>query len=69
MEDSRQIDYLVDNIFTKEEHEEGMFFDEFCKYNIDVNSDLFVSIYDCIYQYIPCASNFLLMRANYKTFL
>ena len=33
MEDSKQIEEFVNSIFSKEEYEEGMYFDEFCKFN------------------------------------
>ena len=49
--------------------EEGMYFDEFQKLATDVTSELFACVYNCIYQYVPCVKNFLLMRENYMAFL
>ena len=46
-----------------------MYFDEFVKLAHDVTSELFVSIFNCIYEYVPCVKNFFLMRAKYIQFL
>ena len=43
-----------------------MYFDEFCLTAKEVTSEFFISIYDCIYNYIPCAKNFLILRSNYE---
>ena len=49
--------------------DEEIYFDEFVKLQKEVTSELFVCIYDCIWRYVPCAKNFLIMRANYLEFL
>ena len=65
--DNEQITRFVDTIFS--EHPNGMYFDEFTKLAQECTSELFISIYDSIYQCIPCVKNFLIMRANYKNLL
>ena len=66
-EDNQEIAKLMDEIFKT--YSEGMYFDEFKSLALDVTSELFMAIYDCVYQYIPCVKNFLIMRANYKKIL
>ena len=61
--DAGQIDDLVKVIF--QNNEEAIFFDEFLKITESVTSELFVSIFDCIYQCCPLVKNFFIMRANY----
>jgi len=51
------------------EHTDGMYFDEFIRLAREVTSELFLCIYDCIYQYVPCVKNFLILRRNYINFL
>lgn len=46
-------------------YEEGMYFDEFVKVAHEDTSELFVSIFNCIYECVPCVKNFFLMRAKY----
>ena len=46
-----------------------MYFDEFQKLATDVTSELFACVYNCIYSYVPCVKNFLIMRDNYVTYL
>ena len=46
-----------------------MYFNEFKQLALTEASDLFLAIYDTIYQCIPCANNFLVMRENYKQIL
>ena len=46
-----------------------MYFDEFYRLALDVTSELFLCIYDCIYQFVPCVKNFLTLRKNYINFL
>lgn len=46
-----------------------MYFDEFCTLAKDVTSELFVSIYDCVYNCIPCVKNFLQMRCKFQDML
>ena len=43
-----------------------MYFDEFKSLATCKTSELFLAIYDCVYQYIPCVKNFLILKANYK---
>lgn len=62
--DESQISVLVKAIFS--EFPEGLYFDEFERLTLEVTSELFLSVYDCIYQHIPCVKNFLLMRFNFK---
>ena len=50
-------------------HPRGMYFDEFVKLCQEVSSDLYTSIFDCFYNYIPCVQNFLLLKAHYKFFI
>lgn len=66
--DSDQIDDFIEVLFSGFEDEE-IYFDEFVKLAKEVTSELFVCVYDCIYRYIPCVKNFLIMRANYLEFL
>ena len=67
LQDSKQIEIFIDKLFS--EHHEGMYFDEFVNLAKEVTSELFLGIYDCVYQNIPCAKNFLVMRQNYISFL
>jgi len=60
--------HFIDVLFSGFDDEE-IYFDEFVRLSKEVTSELFVCVYDCIYQYIPCAKNFLIMRANYIDFL
>ena len=66
--DNEQIMIFIDTLFSGFDDEE-IYFDEFITLAKEVTSELFVCIYDCIYTYIPCAKNFLIMRANYIEFL
>ena len=66
-EDNDQIDRIVECIFS--EHPDGMYFDEFITLAKEVTSELYMCIYDCICTYVPVVKNFLIMRANYATFL
>jgi len=65
--DYDQISKFVDAIFS--EHPGGMYFDEFVKLAKEVTSELFVVIFDCIYQCVPCVKNFLMLRANFYHFI
>jgi len=67
-EDWKQIDQLQLSIFNLE-HPDGLYFDEFMNLTENTTSDLFFSIYDCIYTYVPCVKNFLVLKENYKQFL
>jgi len=62
-----QIDLLCDALL--QEFPDGLYFDEFFSLATDVTSELFLSIYDCLYHNIPCVKNFLLLRRNYLQFL
>jgi hypothetical protein len=42
-----------------------MYFDEFVQFNTQVSSELFLSIFDCLHQCVPCAQNFFILKANY----
>lgn len=42
-----------------------MYFEEFKKLSEECTSELFVSIFDCIYNFVPCVKNFMVMRANF----
>ena len=66
-EDNKQIDTLM-NVLEKN-YEEGMYFDEFVKVAHEDTSELFVSIFNCIYECVPCVKNFFLMRSQYVKFL
>jgi hypothetical protein len=46
-----------------------MYFDEFCTFTKDVSCDLYMSIIDQFYQFVPCARQFLVMRANFLAYL
>ena len=46
-----------------------MYFDEFEKLCTEVTSELYVSIFDSIYQCVPCVKNFLILRHNYQEYL
>ena len=67
-EDNKQINQLLEVLF-KEYGDDGMYFDEFQKLAKEVTSELFLCVYNCIYQYVPCVKNFLIMRENYLSFL
>jgi len=45
--DSKQITKLIETIFSS--HPGGIYFDEYEKLTMEVCSDLFFCIYDCIY--------------------
>ena len=62
--DDSQIDRLVEIVFSF--HQNGMYFDEFCQTAKHVTSEFFLSIYDCIYNDVPCAKNFLILRSNFR---
>ena len=66
-DDNEEIDILLKTLY--KEFDDGMYFDEFVRLAEDVTSELFICIYNCIYQYIPCAKNFLIMKENYIKFL
>ena len=68
-EDNIQINRLLEVLFKETYGDEGMYFDEFQKLASDVTSELFVCVYNCIYQYVPCVKNFLMLRENYITYL
>lgn len=63
-EDNQDITFLIDDLF--KDYSDGMYFDEFKSLATCKTSELFLAIYDCIYQYIPCVKNFLILKANYK---
>ena len=67
-EDNDQINKLLEVLF-KETYNDGMYFDEFQKLASEVTSELFACVYNCIYSYVPCVKNFLIMRENYVSFL
>lgn len=48
---------------------EGLYFDEFCALTEKVTSELFLAVYDCIHQCVPCVKNFLTLRTNFKAFV
>ena len=58
MEDGKEIDLLLDVLFKEYGEDEGMYFDEFKLLAEEVTSELFVCVYNCIYQYIPCIRTF-----------
>ena len=66
-EDNVQIDKFLEVLF--KDHSEGMYFDEFQKLSTEVTSELFLCVYNCLYQYIPCVKNFLMLRENYFQYL
>ena len=66
-EDNEQIDLFIDTLLNH--YPDGMYFDEFKTLCNEVTSELFLCVYDCIYQYIPCVRNFLVLRNRYKMFL
>jgi|TARA_B110000285_G_scaffold233786_1_gene308655 hypothetical protein len=71
-DDNEEIDILLNTIykeFDRKNEGDGMYFDEFMRLAEDVTSELFICVYNCIYQYIPCAKNFLIMKENYNKFL
>ena len=43
----------------------NIYFDEYVKIAKEITSELFVSVFDCIYKCIPCVKNFLILRSNY----
>ena len=47
-------------------YENGMYFDEFMKVAEGDTSELFVSIFNCIYECVPCVKNFFIMRHKYN---
>ena len=66
-DDSLEIQQLVEKIF--DEFKEGLYFKEFAELTKRVSSELYFSIFDMIYQFVPCAKSFFLMRRNYMKFL
>ena len=67
-EDNEQINRFLEVLFSQ--YKDGcMYFDEFIKLAMDVTSELFTCIYNCIYKYVPCVKNFLILRDNYFQFL
>lgn len=67
-QDEESINKFLGNLFV-DQFSEGIYFDEFCALATQVTSELFLAVYDCIYQYIPCVKNFCIMRAHFKLFL
>ena len=67
-EDNNQIDKFLEVMF-KEYGGDGMYFDEFQKLSTEVTSELFLCVYNCIYQYVPCVKNFLMLRENFQSYL
>ena len=67
LEDFDQITKLTDLLF--EHHSQGMYFDEFCKLCTEVTCELYMCIFDQIYQHVPCVKNFFTMRAHLPNFI
>ena len=67
VEDSEKIEKYLEDVIGQ--FSDGMYFDEFINLAHNVGCDLFFCIYHCVYQYIPCAQNFLMLRANFKYYL
>jgi Ca2+-binding EF-hand superfamily protein len=70
-EDNEEISLLLGTLFNHQggfgyTDDDGIYFDEFKKLAEEVTSELFVCIYNCIYQYIPCVKNFLVMKEKYN---
>jgi Ca2+-binding EF-hand superfamily protein len=71
-EDNMHIDTLIDaleNFQAAKFYDGGIYFDEFVQLAKEVTSELFLCIFNCIYEYVPCVKNFFLMKAKYKEFL
>ena len=58
---------IIDTIFEK--YPNGMFFDEFTQFCKEISSELFVAIFDPLYEYVPCIQNYMILRANYQKLL
>lgn len=43
-----------------------MFFDEFMEFAEKFSSEFVFSIFDQLYQKVPCVKNFFILRENYK---
>ena len=50
--DVDELNFIIDTIFEK--YPNGMFFDEFTQFCEEVTSELFVTIFDPLYQFVPC---------------
>ena len=58
---------MVDTIFS--EYPDGMYFDEFETFAREVSSELYVAVFDCLYQYVPCIQNFFMIKTNFMQML
>ena len=67
LKDFAEIDMVVSGIF--EEYKIGMYFEEFCSFTQEVCSDLYLAVFDSLFQYVPCVKNFMILRANYLNIL
>ena len=45
--------------------QDGIYFEEFCCINIQVCSDLYMAVFDCIYNCVPCVKNAFALKTNY----
>ena len=62
----REIKIFMDIIFNN--FDKYLFFNEFDSINQQVTSELFFSIFDLIYSNVPCAQNFLIMKAKFDKY-
>ena len=66
-EDVDQIDLITEKIFSM--YPNGIYFNEFAELAERGTSEFVFSIFDTLYQCIPCLQNHLIMRANYLELL
>lgn len=52
-----------------EYHPNGLYFGEFCKLCTEVTSELYMVIFDQIYQHVPLVKTFFMMRSNFISYL
>jgi len=55
-----QVELLASSIFS--EHPEGMFFEEFLNFALEVSGELFFNVFEYFYQHIPCVKNFFILK-------
>ncbi len=64
---SQQIREFIEILFGQ--YKGGLYFRDFVQLATNYTGELFLSIFDCIHQYVPCVKNIFLLRKNYQELL
>ena len=63
--DVEEIKSFVDCMYDNVPGSTVIYFDEFIKITKEITSELYVSIFDCLYSCIPLVKNYIILRNNY----